>query len=97
MDIREMHNREVEHWKGQYRRTVRLCKAIYDYSDYIALIKKAIEAEDLTEASVLFNEIDFETQSLLLIAPSKGGPFTTKERAEVTKLWDVQIQDIEDK
>ncbi len=54
------------------------------YSDSILAIKAAISLDDLSTASEEWFSLDDEVKRRLWKAPSKGGPFTTKER-EVIK------------
>jgi hypothetical protein len=54
------------------------------YSDSILAIKAGISLDDLSTASEEWFSLDDEVKRRLWKAPSKGGPFTTKER-EVIK------------
>ena len=54
------------------------------YSDAILAIKAGISLDDLSTASEEWFSLDDEVKRRLWKAPSKGGPFTTKER-EVIK------------
>jgi len=92
------HNREVAHWKHKFRYTVKLCKAIRAHFDYIEQISESLAKEDIWHASMLWYELDEETQNLLITAPTFGGPFTTKERAQIVELWkdETKIQDSAD-
>jgi hypothetical protein len=54
------------------------------YSDVILAIKAGISLDDLSTASEEWFSLDDEVKRRLWKAPSKGGPFTTKER-EVIK------------
>ena len=87
MRIDSLRDKEVSTLKDELRRTVRLCKAIYAESDSIMLIKEALASEDVIFAKQIWDELDLETQKLLTIAPSKGSPFTTSERAQITAFW----------
>ena len=84
---------ELLHLERRLKRTVRLCKAIYQNNEYISLVKEAIESDDLTYASQLFHELELEDQKLLMTAPLYGGPFTTIERGIMRGLWDVRAED----
>lgn len=95
MKVKDMHNKEVELLKAKVKRTAKLCQVIFEYHDYIVLIKEALERDDEPEASALFNELDFHTQELLLTAPLYGGAFTTQERERVKNLWEVSSEDIQ--
>ena len=55
-----------------------LCK---EHDDTIAAIISGIEADDYAKAAEAWFELDEETKRLLWKAPSKGGVFTTQERA----------------
>jgi len=50
------------------------------YSDAILAIKAGISLDDLSTASEEWFSLDDEVKRRLWKAPSKGGPFTTKER-----------------
>ena len=78
---------ETELLQHTIKRTVSLCKAITANMDTITCIKAAILAEDTTLADQLFHELEPIEQKLLLIAPTKGGPFTTAERGILRGLW----------
>ena len=98
MDWREIsRDKEVFHWKGKYERTVRLCKAIIGYYGEIENIKIALSNDCDLEASETWNELDYETQKLLITAPRFGGPFTTQERAKIKELWEIHTDDLEGK
>ena len=88
-------HKEVAHWKAKYKRTVRLCKAIFNKADYINWIKYYLNRQDILGASELWNELDYEVQKLLITAPLHGGPFTTAERAKIKELWDISTDDLE--
>lgn len=95
MDINEMQSSRVAHLERAHKRTVRLCKLIWEYREYIQGIKDLLYLEDLPGASELLNELDYEVSQLLMTAPRYGGPFETWERAELKKVWDVSIEDLE--
>lgn len=97
MNINEMRDKEVSLWKGKFKRTVKLCKAIYEYRDYIEQIKQCLSSGDVLGASELWNELDYNVQQQLITAPLFGGPFTTSERKQVTELWEVSLEDLEAK
>jgi len=87
---------EARLWKSKYERTVKLCKCIAENTSSINEIKFALHedvADDLW-ASQLWNELDPETQKLLITAPRFGGPFTTKERANIRDLWEITEGDL---
>jgi hypothetical protein len=97
MNISDLNsNKEVALLKKQLKRTHRLCRAIYDYHDYLVEIKEFIAQEDLESASGYWNDLDYDIQKLLITAPLYGGIFTTKERAIVKSLWKISVSDIEE-
>jgi hypothetical protein len=79
--------RELAHWKNKFKRSVRLCKAILAEIDTITYIKEKLAVQDAVGAQEAWLELDLEIQELLITAPTYGGPFTTKERSEITRLW----------
>ena len=79
--------RELAHWERKYRHAVKLCKAIRANFESIEYISKALAENDTLAASEAWFELDEQTQSLLITAPTYGGPFTTKERAQIVELW----------
>ena len=81
--------------KSQLKRTQILCHTIYKHYDYIYEIKSYIAQERLQGAKELFEELSYPIQKLLMIAPTKGGPFTTQERAIMRTLWKIRVADIE--
>jgi len=94
MKVSELTNKEAEYWKGRFNGSVRLCKAIVEYYDYIDQIKELISLDDLTGASQLFDELSYQTQKVLMAAPLHGGPFTTKERGLLKSVWKVSLEDL---
>ena len=97
MNINEMRDKEVAHWKGKFERTVRLCRAILVWGDYIQLIKRGLYAGDVIGASQLWHELDYPVQKLLITAPRYGGPFTTEEVKQIKELWEISADDMEGK
>jgi len=104
MDIKRLEDwktvakgKEALHYKRKYERTVRLCKAIWEERGSIECIKLALSTDCELEASEAWNELDYPVQNLLITAPRFGGPFTTKERAKITELWEISIDDLEAK
>ena len=87
-------NKEVTHWKNKYKRTVRLCKAIWEYQDYIVEIKGHLSVDDDLGASELWNELDYSVQQLLITAPLHGGPFTTEEVKKIKELWEISENEL---
>lgn len=90
-DARQKELAQLEH---KYKRTIRLCKAIYENYTYIDLIKIHIGNEDNCYASQLWNELDYEVQKLLITAPTFGGPFTTEEVKKIKELWEISANDM---
>jgi len=88
-------DREMEKLQQTLKRTVRLCKLIWEERYVIGQIKDYLASEDYQRASDLWNELDYPTQNLLITAPRKGGVFTTEERARVNDFWEVTIGDID--
>ena len=97
-DIKEgARQKELAQLKSKYERTVRLCKCIWEHCDYIELIKGELSADDTLGASELWHELDYPVQKLLITAPLFGGPFTTEEVKKIKELWEISVQDIEEK
>ena len=86
--------REAAHWKVKYKRTVRLCKCIWENRTSLECIKLALSNECELEAAEAWNELDYETQKLLITAPRFGGPFTTQERAKIKELWEISESEL---
>ncbi len=61
-------------------RYIRLCKALVDLAHSWGAIKANINNGDLSAAAECWFELDDEEKTSIWVAPSKGGPFTTKER-----------------
>ena len=96
MDWREAtKGKEAQHWKWKYKRTVRLCKVIFNQADNINWIKYYLNRQDILGASELWNELDYEVQKLLITAPLHGGPFTTAEVKKIKELWNISTDDLE--
>lgn len=85
---------EIEKLNQTIRRTVRLCKVIWEYRDYIEEIKGYIDREELVGAAELWNELDYAVQKYLIIAPRYGGAFTTEERALIKGFWEISESDL---
>lgn len=67
-----------------YQRCVAILKceiAANENADSLILIREGIAEGDLTKAAEAWDELDNETKQDLWLAPTKGGVFTTKERA----------------
>ena len=97
VDISTMYAKdgELEKLQQSLKRTVSLCKVIWQYRYYIEEIKGYIKREELTGASEEWNDLQLEVQKLLIIAPSKGSPFTTKERAIIREFWNISAEEYE--
>lgn len=54
---------------------------VRDHFDWIMYAKEAIANEDWQSLAGIWGDIDHETMATLFRAPSKGGIFTTEERA----------------
>lgn len=65
-------------------RRERLSQSVAALQGSIAVIKEGIETGELSRAAEAWFELTGEEQDSIWVAPSKGGPFTTKER-EVIK------------
>ena len=87
MNVNDLQDKEKELLKSTLKRTVRLCKAIWTERDTIEQIKAELSSGALDYAQGLWDDLDLETQQLLITAPSKGGAFTTEERAQITEFW----------
>ncbi len=95
MDWREIAGgKEAAHWKGKYKRSVRLCKRIWEYRQYISDIKYYLARADDCGASELWNELEYDVQKDLITAPRFGGPFTTQERAKIKELWEISADEL---
>lgn len=67
-----------------YKRFAYLMATVLDNCQSIQVIKEGIMTDDYSTASEAWFELDDEIKKTLWVAPTKGGPFTTKER-EVLK------------
>ena len=93
--IENIRDKEVELLKQQLKRAQAVPTAVWEYRDYLEQIKDYLLAEELVAAQELFEEIPYPVQKLLMTAPTKGGPFTTAERAIMRTLWKVSQEDVE--
>ena len=82
-----MRDKEVSALRGQLKQTQLMAKAIWAESDWILEIKGYLYSDELESAQAVWDDFDLETQELLITAPSKGGVFTTAERAQITAFW----------
>lgn len=73
-----------EERKAAYERAIKLTAAIMDHYESIMLIKNDIASSSLETAAEAWFELEDSEKASLWVAPTKGGPFTTKER-EVIK------------
>ncbi len=95
--VSEMYGKDAElkNLENRLKRTVRLAKTVWQERYFIQDIIDCIAEDDLQAAADMWNELDYKVQELLIIAPTKGGPFTTKERAIVDSFWKITVEDIE--
>ena len=56
-------------------------QAVRDNFDWVMYAKEAIANEDWQSLAAIWGDIDHETMATLFRAPTKGGIFTTEERA----------------
>jgi hypothetical protein len=56
-------------------------KVVRDHFDWVMYAKEAIANEDWQSLAAIWQDIDHETMATLFRAPTKGGIFTTEERA----------------
>ena len=54
---------------------------VRDHFDWVMYAKEAIANEDWQSLAAIWGDIDHETMATLFRAPTKGGIFTTEERA----------------
>ena len=90
-DARQKELAQLEH---KYKRTVRLCKAIYREIYTIDAIKDYLTQGKDLGASECWNELDYEVQKLLITAPTFGGPFTTEEVKKIKEIWEISADDM---
>lgn len=65
-------------------------RAKEDHAGSINTIKEALNNDDLSTAAEAWFELDDESKRALWVAPTKGGPFSTKER-EVIKSKEFRV------
>jgi len=58
-------------------------EVVRQYFDGIGGIKAALAEKDYYQAAVIFDTIPAEARNLLWVAPTRGGIFTTEERAKI--------------
>jgi hypothetical protein len=56
-------------------------KVVRDHFDWVMYAKEAIANDDWQSLAAIWQDIDHETMATLFRAPTKGGIFTTEERA----------------
>jgi hypothetical protein len=95
-------DREVEQLQSDLRlaskalhRSMACTRAILRNIDNVGGIKQALKYDDEITAQELWEEIGTADQCDLMIAPTKGGAFTTKERAMVTSFWHMTVAEYE--
>jgi hypothetical protein len=86
---------ELRNTTNALYRSMACTKAILRNLDEVAGIKQALKYDDESTASELWDEIDMKDQEDLMLAPTKGGTFTTKERAIITSFWRVSVAEME--
>lgn len=64
-----------------YRRAAEHAQAVRDHWDSVASIRSALAVEDYERAAEAYAELEREEIMKLWLAPTKGGIFTTEERA----------------
>jgi len=86
--------RELAQTQKALARAKACAKAFRDEWASVAEIKRAIETDPMY-AQQLWEDLEFKTQQDLMLATTKGGVFTTRERELITSFWKVTMQDIE--
>ena len=81
--------------QAEYDRARRCMSAVRDEICSVYDIKQELEKASLWSAQELWEELDYKTQEALMVAQTKGGVFTTSERADITSFWKVSCADIE--
>lgn len=66
----------------EYRRA-KCAETVEAHGESVEAIKAALDAEDYYTAAEAWYELDQDTMRALWVAPSKGGPFTTKQREQM--------------
>lgn len=87
--------RELNQVTKLYSRAKRCMYSVMHNLDIVLELKEAIKKEDLFYAQQIWEDIEFKDQEAMMIAPTKGGVFTTQERAAIGSFWKVSIEDIE--
>ncbi len=73
--------------EADYRRAVLCAKYARVYWDEVTRIKDALRYDDEESASWEWHELPLEAQEALIIAPTRGGVFTTEERGRIAQFW----------
>ena len=63
-----------------YKRCAECMQATLDHIDSVMAIKEALATGDLEKAAEAWSELTNDVKIALWLAPTKGGPFTTRER-----------------
>jgi hypothetical protein len=79
-------SRAIHDQEAEYDRQVRHMATVRENFDSIAAVKTGIATEDWELALEAWRELGREVQTELWRAPTKGGVFTTQERAEIRLL-----------
>ena len=79
--------RELEQAQKALARCKACMRALLDNWDDVEAIKQAICDEDLIYAQGMWDDLELKDTEALMIAPTKGGCFTTKERAIIPEFW----------
>lgn len=69
---------------AEHRRRIQCDQLCEEYSESVTAIKEGIDGDDYIKAAEAWYELDQDVMRGLWVAPTKGGPFTTKQR-EVMK------------
>ncbi len=86
--------RELSESNKAFNRSKACTRALVRNLASVAAIKEALDTDrelgvDDGYAELCWNEVDYQDQCDLMLAPKFGGCFTTRERAEITKFWKV--------
>ena len=87
---------DLSNAKKALNRAMACTRAILRNLENVDGIKQALKYDDLITAQELFEEIDFKDQQDLMLAPTKGGAFTTKERGMIKDFWRITMADYEE-
>lgn len=79
--------RELDQANKALYRVRRCMSAVRDEIDVVYAVKEAIANDDLEAAQGAWDDLEYQAQDALILAPKSGGVFTTKEREEITKFW----------